>query len=90
MPVGVEIIQSASSRIIQVLVKAGRLSSFQMERGIRLMLAPRSAKAKHSFTLKDKRKPEHEVEDGINIYDLVILGLRHSGAGEMELGKLDA
>ncbi|GJX25011.1 retrotransposon protein, putative, ty1-copia subclass [Tanacetum coccineum] len=40
MPVGVEIVWSASSRIIRVLVKAGRLSSFQMERGIRLMLAP--------------------------------------------------
>ncbi|GJZ76480.1 hypothetical protein Tco_0641152 [Tanacetum coccineum] len=49
MPVGVEIVRSASSSIIRVLVKAGRLSSFQMERGIRLMLAPRSAKAKHSF-----------------------------------------
>ncbi|GJT94325.1 hypothetical protein Tco_1083170 [Tanacetum coccineum] len=36
MPVGVEIVRSASSRIIRVLVKAGRLSSFQMERGIRI------------------------------------------------------
>ncbi|GJV16533.1 hypothetical protein Tco_1361856 [Tanacetum coccineum] len=34
MPVGVEIVRSASSSIIRVLVKAGRLSSFQMERGI--------------------------------------------------------
>ncbi|GKB95253.1 hypothetical protein Tco_0981390 [Tanacetum coccineum] len=55
MPVGVEIVRSASSSIIRVLVKAGRLSSFQMERGIRLMLAPRSAKAKHSFILEYKR-----------------------------------
>ncbi|GKD76394.1 hypothetical protein Tco_1339015, partial [Tanacetum coccineum] len=49
MPVGVEIVRSASSSIIRVLVKARRFSSHQIERGIRLMLAPRSTKAKHSF-----------------------------------------
>ncbi|GKF97333.1 hypothetical protein Tco_0293154, partial [Tanacetum coccineum] len=50
MPVGVEIVRSASSSIIRVFwSKLGDLDSFQMERGIRLMLAPRSAKAKHSF-----------------------------------------
>ncbi|GJW06923.1 hypothetical protein Tco_1569346 [Tanacetum coccineum] len=40
--------RSASSRIIYVGVSSGSESFFHMERGIKLMLAPRSTKAKHS------------------------------------------
>ncbi|GJS43910.1 hypothetical protein Tco_0568953 [Tanacetum coccineum] len=48
MPVGVEVDRSANSSIILVLVSLWRLSFSKMESGIRLMLAPRSARAKHS------------------------------------------
>nr|GEX40694.1 uncharacterized mitochondrial protein AtMg00810-like [Tanacetum cinerariifolium] len=42
---------SASSRVIHVGVKSGRESLFHTDKGIRLMLAPRSAKAKYSAFL---------------------------------------
>ncbi|GJV09610.1 hypothetical protein Tco_1351151 [Tanacetum coccineum] len=44
-----ENVSIGSSKNLSGLVQAGETYSFQMERGIRLMLAPRSAKAKHSF-----------------------------------------
>nr|GFC43876.1 hypothetical protein [Tanacetum cinerariifolium] len=40
--------QSASSRVMQVGVSSGTKSSFHTESGIRFMLAPRSANARHS------------------------------------------
>ncbi|GJT47049.1 hypothetical protein Tco_0955764 [Tanacetum coccineum] len=48
MPAGRVVDRSASSRIIYVGVSSGSESFFHMERGIKLMLAQRSAKAKHS------------------------------------------
>ncbi|GJU19719.1 hypothetical protein Tco_1153061 [Tanacetum coccineum] len=48
MPVGVEVDRSANSSIILVLVNPWRLSFSKTESGIRFMLAPRSARAKHS------------------------------------------
>ncbi|GJX49347.1 hypothetical protein Tco_0276192 [Tanacetum coccineum] len=47
IPIGSVIEWSASSSVMQVGVSSGRERSFQMEYGIRLMLAPRSAKALH-------------------------------------------
>ncbi|GKF87857.1 hypothetical protein Tco_0258734, partial [Tanacetum coccineum] len=46
-PIGSVIERSASSSIMQVGVSSGRERSSQTEYGIRLMLAPRSAKALH-------------------------------------------
>nr|GEZ93289.1 putative ribonuclease H-like domain-containing protein [Tanacetum cinerariifolium] len=46
-PTGRDIERLASSRVIHVGVKSGRESLFHKDKGIRLMLAPRSAKAKH-------------------------------------------
>nr|GFD46940.1 hypothetical protein [Tanacetum cinerariifolium] len=43
---GLEIVLSASSRTIFVSLRAGSLGFFQIDNGIRLMLAPRSAKAR--------------------------------------------
>nr|GFC32122.1 hypothetical protein [Tanacetum cinerariifolium] len=48
MLVGLVIDQSASSRIICVEVSSGKESFFKIERGIKLILAPRSARAKHA------------------------------------------
>nr|GFB45811.1 hypothetical protein [Tanacetum cinerariifolium] len=47
-PISLEIDRSASSRVIKVGVSLGRESLFQTDNGIRFMLAPRSARAKHS------------------------------------------
>ncbi|GJU65446.1 hypothetical protein Tco_1247281 [Tanacetum coccineum] len=47
-PIGLEIDRSASSSVMQVGVRSGSESFSQTENGIRLMLAPRSANAKHS------------------------------------------
>nr|GEZ12622.1 hypothetical protein [Tanacetum cinerariifolium] len=47
-PTGREIKRSASSRVIQVGDSSRRESLFQTDNGMRFMLAPRSAKAKHS------------------------------------------
>ncbi|GKC36214.1 hypothetical protein Tco_1048598, partial [Tanacetum coccineum] len=48
IPIGLEIDRSASSSVMQVGVRSGSESFSQTENGIRLMLAPRSANAKHS------------------------------------------
>nr|GEX79455.1 hypothetical protein [Tanacetum cinerariifolium] len=48
---GREIERSVSSRVIHVGYKSGRESLFYTGNGIRLMLAPRSARAKHSAIL---------------------------------------
>nr|GEZ80687.1 hypothetical protein [Tanacetum cinerariifolium] len=48
MPSGRVVDRSASSRIICVGVSSGKESFLQIERGIKLMLALRSARAKHS------------------------------------------
>nr|GEZ15182.1 hypothetical protein [Tanacetum cinerariifolium] len=48
MPAGRVIDRSASSRIIYVEVSSGKEIFLQIERGIKLMLAPRSARAKNS------------------------------------------
>ncbi|GKG26350.1 hypothetical protein Tco_0399496, partial [Tanacetum coccineum] len=45
IPIGSVIERSANSSVMQVEVSSGRERSFQTEYGIRLMLAPRSAKA---------------------------------------------
>ncbi|GJT85967.1 hypothetical protein Tco_1067684 [Tanacetum coccineum] len=47
IPIGWVIEWFASSRVIQVGVSSGRESFFHMDNGLRFMLAPRSAKAKH-------------------------------------------
>ncbi|GJY23374.1 hypothetical protein Tco_0397032 [Tanacetum coccineum] len=47
IPIGSEIDRSANSSVMQVGVSSGRERFFQTEYGIRLMLAPRSAKALH-------------------------------------------
>nr|GFB83598.1 hypothetical protein [Tanacetum cinerariifolium] len=48
MPAGRVVDRSTSSRIICVKVSSGKESFLQIERGIKLMLAPKSAMAKHS------------------------------------------
>nr|GFB02833.1 hypothetical protein [Tanacetum cinerariifolium] len=48
IPTGREIERSASSRVIHVGDKSRRESLFHTDNGVRLMLAPGSAKAKHS------------------------------------------
>nr|GFA89106.1 reverse transcriptase domain-containing protein [Tanacetum cinerariifolium] len=50
-PTGREIERSAISRVIHVGDSSGRESLFHTDNGIRFMLAPRSAKAKHSSIL---------------------------------------
>ncbi|GJR69293.1 hypothetical protein Tco_0015358 [Tanacetum coccineum] len=47
IPIGSEIELSANSSVMQVGVSSGRERFFQTEYSIRLMLAPRSAKALH-------------------------------------------
>ncbi|GJW95714.1 hypothetical protein Tco_0175386 [Tanacetum coccineum] len=52
IPIGREIERSASSSVHAIVgVRFGRLSFFHTENGMRFMLAPRSAKAKHSSIL---------------------------------------
>nr|GFC57806.1 hypothetical protein [Tanacetum cinerariifolium] len=48
IPTGLDSVRSASSRVMQVGVSLGSKSPFHTESGMRLMLAPRSANAKHS------------------------------------------
>nr|GEX39968.1 hypothetical protein [Tanacetum cinerariifolium] len=48
IPSGLETEWSASSRVIQVEVSSGSESPSHTESGMRFMLAPRSANAKHS------------------------------------------
>nr|GFC07964.1 hypothetical protein [Tanacetum cinerariifolium] len=49
IPIGLETKRSASSRVMQVEVSFGSESASHTKNGMRFMLAPRSAKAKHSF-----------------------------------------
>nr|GFC72543.1 hypothetical protein [Tanacetum cinerariifolium] len=51
IPIGLETDQSASSRVMQVGVSSRSESASHTENGMRFMLAPRSAKAKHSSIL---------------------------------------
>nr|GEZ94817.1 hypothetical protein [Tanacetum cinerariifolium] len=48
IPFGLDTERSASSRVMQVGVSSGSASSFYTENGMRFMLAPRSASARHS------------------------------------------
>nr|GFC73738.1 hypothetical protein [Tanacetum cinerariifolium] len=48
IPIGLETERSASSRVMQVGVSSGSDNSFYTKSGMRFMLAPRSANARHS------------------------------------------
>nr|GEZ61819.1 DNA-directed DNA polymerase [Tanacetum cinerariifolium] len=48
IPIGLDFVRSTSSRVMQVGVSSGSESPFHTKSGIRFMLAPRSANAKHS------------------------------------------
>nr|GFA54943.1 hypothetical protein [Tanacetum cinerariifolium] len=52
IPVGVQIARLASSRVMRVKISSGKPSFFQTESGIKLMLAPKSARALHLSSLK--------------------------------------
>ncbi|GJX43063.1 hypothetical protein Tco_0259739 [Tanacetum coccineum] len=55
IPVGVQIAWLASSRVMRVEINSAKPNFFQTESGIKLMLAPRSARALHLSSLKQYR-----------------------------------
>nr|GFB41619.1 reverse transcriptase domain-containing protein [Tanacetum cinerariifolium] len=52
IPASVQIARLASSRVIRVEISSGKPNFFQTESGIKLMLAPKSARALHLSSLK--------------------------------------
>nr|GEX55615.1 hypothetical protein [Tanacetum cinerariifolium] len=52
IPAGVQIARLASLKVIRVEISSGKPNFFQTESGIKLMLAPRSARALHLSSLK--------------------------------------
>ncbi|GJX59512.1 hypothetical protein Tco_0290902 [Tanacetum coccineum] len=52
IPAGVQIARLASSRVMRVEISSGKPNFFHTESGIKLMLAPRSARALHLSSLK--------------------------------------
>nr|GFD00933.1 hypothetical protein [Tanacetum cinerariifolium] len=52
IPAGGQIARLASSRVIRVKISSRKPNFFQIESGIKLMLAPKSARALHLSSLK--------------------------------------
>nr|GFD06691.1 hypothetical protein [Tanacetum cinerariifolium] len=75
IPAGVQIARLASSRIIRVEISSGRPSYFQTDSGIKLMLAPKSARAFYLSSLKPhgmRNFPGSPIKDDVFDHDQVL------------------
>nr|GFB82583.1 hypothetical protein [Tanacetum cinerariifolium] len=73
IPMGVQIARLASSSVIWVGISSGKPNFFQTDSGIKLMLAPKSARALHLSSLDTSsysNQPQRESVNLINIFNV--------------------
>nr|GFC62311.1 hypothetical protein [Tanacetum cinerariifolium] len=94
IPPGVQIARLASFRVILVRIRSGKPNCFQTDSGIKLILAPRSARALHLSSLKPHEMRNFpSIREGYGICgkgESLINGFGRSGNGRSISSKSTA